>query len=115
MSTSVWYCPACGFGPLNPNTDAACPRCDWFPGRPRRHQDFAFMTSSNSQLCFDSSIQSNTDAGCRVQRSPRSRQVQASRQPRRDSKWRRLGSRPRDLGIVQSLSQFAYAARDDCR
>jgi len=31
-----WYCPSCGFGPLDPRIDTACPNCDWFPGRGRR-------------------------------------------------------------------------------
>jgi len=31
--SSVWYCSECGFGPLNPIVDAACPNCGWIPGR----------------------------------------------------------------------------------
>ncbi|KAA8911051.1 hypothetical protein FN846DRAFT_904640 [Sphaerosporella brunnea] len=32
MTESIWFCPVCGFGPLNPNTDPACPECGWYPG-----------------------------------------------------------------------------------
>ena len=31
--SSVWYCSECGFGPMNPSIDIACPNCGWFPGR----------------------------------------------------------------------------------
>ncbi|RPB17314.1 hypothetical protein P167DRAFT_541375 [Morchella conica CCBAS932] len=28
-----WYCPNCGFGPLNPCIDVGCPDCGFTPGR----------------------------------------------------------------------------------